>query len=216
MFEKSFKFICELLLNPNITNNGFDLEDLSQTKKTLIIVCVVVVLGVIAIVIYNRKRIIQSTRGLMNKSYFTISELCASDTADKHNIANTPTAAESAKLQLLIDNLLDPLRRAYGSWIAVNSGFRSAALNAKIGGASSSQHTKAEAVDIDGGSVENNRKIFAEIVKLGTYDQLIWEKGGQWVHVSYKHNGLNRREMLNYANNSYTRINTNWQQVISA
>ena len=36
MFEKTFKFICELLLNPNISKNGFDLEALSQVKKTLI------------------------------------------------------------------------------------------------------------------------------------------------------------------------------------
>ena len=35
MYEKTIEFISELLLNPNINKNGFDLEELSLTKQNL-------------------------------------------------------------------------------------------------------------------------------------------------------------------------------------
>ena len=45
------------------------------------------------------------------KSYFTITELCASDTAKKYRIDNTPDRTMAAHLQQLI-NFLSPLREA--------------------------------------------------------------------------------------------------------
>lgn len=45
------------------------------------------------------------------KSYFTIEELCASDTAKKYHINNTPDLTIIAHLQQLI-NFLNPLREA--------------------------------------------------------------------------------------------------------
>ena len=74
-------------------------------------------------------------------------------------------------------------------------------LTGLIGGSSTSQHCKGEAIDIDcdifGGL--SNREVFEYIKEHLTFDQLIWEFGDDsdpdWVHVSYK-KGKNRGEVL--------------------
>ena len=48
---------------------------------------------------------------MATKSYFTIAELCASDTAKKYNIDNTPNSIITLHLQQLI-TFLNPLREA--------------------------------------------------------------------------------------------------------
>ena len=48
---------------------------------------------------------------MTTKSYFTIDELCKSETAKKYDIDNTPDAAVLSHLQQLI-NFLNPLREA--------------------------------------------------------------------------------------------------------
>lgn len=159
----------------------------------------------------------QSVKGVIGKSYFSIDELCASDTAKRRGIDNTPTPTVRAKLQALIDNVLDPARREYGSYILVNSGYRCPALNTAVGGASNSQHLTGEAADITTGSIENDRKLFAIIVQQGNFDQLIWEKpkNSLWIHVSYSTTGLQLRQILAYNGKSYTNITNNWQNYIA-
>ncbi|MBQ8078006.1 MAG: hypothetical protein IJ235_06460 [Eubacterium sp.] len=159
----------------------------------------------------------QSIKGKFGKSYFTIDELCASDTAKRRGVDNTPTPTVRAKLQALIDNVLDPARREYGSYILVNSGYRSPALNAAVGGVSNSQHLTGEAADITTGSIDNDRRLFAILVAQGNYDQLIWEKpkNSLWIHVSYSATGLQRRQILAYNGSSYTNITNNWQNYIA-
>ena len=66
--------------------------------------------------------------------YFTIAELCKSDTADRKGIDNRCKKEHVANLMALVDNVLDPLREAYGKPITINSGFRSPALNKAVGG----------------------------------------------------------------------------------
>lgn len=189
----------------------------NNTKIILYSISAASLIATLVLVILCFKRIMQTLRGNMGESYFTIDELCQSDTAEKYNIDNSPTPEAKKNLQALINNVLNPARRAYGSYIEVNSGYRCLELNEKVGGASSSQHTKGEAADITGGSIANNKKIFQAIAELGVYDQLIWEKGGQWVHVSYKRSGNNRLAMLETKDgSSYKNINNNWQNVVLA
>lgn len=153
-------------------------------------------------------------RKKMKRSYFTIKEMCASDTAKRYNIDNTPSEEAKENLQKLIDEVLDPCREKYGKPITVNSGYRSRQLNAKVGGVDTSDHLTGEAADITGGSVAENRKIFRILVENGKFDQLIWEKGGRWVHVSWR--GDNSRHiMLEFKNGSYRRIDSNWEEVIN-
>lgn len=123
-------------------------------------------------------------------------ELCASTTADAHNIKNTPPLQETGNLKALAENVLDPLREWYGKPIYVNSGYRNPQLNRLVGGAPSSQHMKGEAADITAGSKAENKKLFDYIKSNLPFDQVIDEKDYSWVHVSFKRDGSNRKQVL--------------------
>lgn len=131
--------------------------------------------------------------------YFTIKELCASDTARRKGIENEPTPEIVRNLTALVDNILDPLREAWGKPIIVNSGYRCDALNKAVGGVAASQHRYGQAADLDVGSRADNMKLFNLIEELDLpFDQLCFEKGNtavgpDWVHVSYS--PRNRREI---------------------
>lgn len=175
---------------------------MKATKKVIIISISVSLCVSLLILILNLKRFLQFLKGdIMQKSYFTIDELCASDTAAKFGILNSPSAEIKANLQALIDKVLDPARREYGSYIIVNSGYRSPELNKKVGGAATSQHLTGEAADLTTGNLTNNKKLFDIIKKQSNFDQLIWENGGAWVHVSYSQKkaiaGVLRKQVLN-------------------
>lgn len=124
--------------------------------------------------------------------YFTINELTKTSTG----ISNIPNAEQIANLTYLVDNLLDKVREKLAMPITVTSGYRSEAVNRKVGGVATSQHTKGEAVDL---VCRDNARLF-NILKTMTFDQLIWEKGNSvqpaWVHVSLKRNGTNRKQII--------------------
>ncbi len=128
--------------------------------------------------------------------HFTIEELCRSDTARSRGIDNTPTEEVRKNLTALVGNVLDPLREWYGKPIYVNSGYRCPALNKAVGGVASSQHLTGQAADIDVNDRAENRKLMKHIEDSLDFDQLIWENGGAWVHVSYRADGKNRRQVL--------------------
>lgn len=125
---------------------------------------------------------------------FTIQELTASATAAAKKINNDPTPEAAENLKLLVDNVLDPLRDAYGKPIRVNSGYRSPALNTAVKGSKTSQHVKGQAADITGGSKAENKKLFELAQELNLpYCQLIDEKNFSWVHISYDKNNVKRQ-----------------------
>ena len=123
---------------------------------------------------------------------FTLEELCTTNVS----LPNLPDQQEIRSLQLLVKNILQPLRELYGKPIKINSGFRSLAVNKSVGGVLTSQHTKGEAADI---SCDDNAKLFKLIKDKFVFDQLIWEGGNDfqpsWVHISYKSAG-NRNQKL--------------------
>lgn len=127
--------------------------------------------------------------------FFTINELIKSTTAKQKGIKNIPSKEEEQNLIALINNILDPLRKAYGKPIIVTSGYRSKALNKAIGGAKTSQHQYGYAADIRSvsDSKEENKKIF-ELAKTLPFDQLIDEHNYDWIHISYS--PKNRRQIL--------------------
>lgn len=127
--------------------------------------------------------------------YFTIKELCKSSTASDLGIDNTPTQEIINNLELLVDNVLDPLRNEYGSPIIVNGGYRCEKLNTAVGGSKNSQHKYGQAADITAKSKKENKKLFKLIQDLNLpFDQLIDEKNYSWIHVSYSKK--NRKQVL--------------------
>lgn len=130
--------------------------------------------------------------------HFTIKELVRSDTATRLGINNTPPASAVKALNALVDNVLDPLRDAWGGPIHVNSGYRCPRLNRIVGGTPSSQHQRGEAADITVGSPARNRRLLALIKRLDLpVDQCIDEKGCRWIHVSHRA-GHNRRLYMKF------------------
>ena len=127
--------------------------------------------------------------------YFTLQELCYSTTAQANGINNTPNATQRNALTALVDTVLDPLRRAWGKPILVNSGYRCPALNNAVGGKASSQHLRGEAADITTGSPQSNKQLYDLAISLRLpIDQLIGERGYTWLHISHKASGYNRHQ----------------------
>lgn len=130
--------------------------------------------------------------------HFTLSELTRSATARRLGIDNTPPESAVRALNALVDNVLDPLRDAWGGPIRVNSGYRCPRLNAAVGGTPTSQHQRGEAADITVGSRSANRRLLALIKRLNLpVDQCIDEKDCRWIHVSHRP-GLNRRMYMKF------------------
>jgi hypothetical protein len=87
-----------------------------------------------------------------------------------------------------------------GEPIKIGSGFRSPALNKAVGGVGNSHHMNGQAADlcIDG-DIEKGKRWFNYIRLHLPFDQLIWEhnsKGSYWVHVSFRSDGKNRRNVI--------------------
>jgi Peptidase M15 len=117
---------------------------------------------------------------------FTLEEFTRSTTADRLGIDNTPNAIEINNIRLLCVQILQPARSALGP-IQISSGFRSAALNAAVGGVPDSAHRlgfSADVVPVNVGTFD-----LAKWVKNNTsFDQVILEFGTlqnpNWIHIS--------------------------------
>lgn len=163
------------------------------------------------------QQVVDTTHHIMQGQYFTISELTRSATAQSHHIDNTPSAEIRAKLEALIVNCLDPIRRIYGRPIIVSSGYRCKQLNELVGGVANSQHTKGEAADLVPASGGSLAGIVRAAVQFGNFDQLILEQAGgsKWVHVSWRSSG-NRHRILAYKNGRYTDITNSWESYLNS
>lgn len=143
--------------------------------------------------------------------YFTITELCRSDTAIEKGIDNTAPPQVRVNLSILVNNLLDPLREAWRSPIKVTSGFRCGVLNRAVGGSSTSAHLYGYAADIV--PINGEIRKFKEFCKnyFGSrrhlFDQVIFEDNGksEWVHIGLKtKDGRKRGQLMEFKNNRYT------------
>ena len=131
----------------------------------------------------------------------TLREAIKSNTATRLGIKNEPEQWEINNLRAVAENIFQPVRDHFGVPIGVSSGYRCKELNKAIGGSKYSQHMIGEALDIDAdiyGRV-TNAEIFNYIKNNLEWDQMIWEFGDDeepnWVHVSYKETGQNRKQL---------------------
>ena len=142
----------------------------------------------------------------------SVKEVTKSNTAKRCGISNEPTIEHLENLKAIALNIFQPARNYFKKPIFVSSGYRSEALNEKIGGSKKSQHSKGQALDLDahifGGLT--NQQLFKFISDHTDFDQLIWEFGTNeepdWVHVSYTSDRINRGEKLKaYKANNVTK-----------
>ena len=138
--------------------------------------------------------------------YFTLKELCESDTAKKQGIDNFPTFEIAAHLLELTERLLDPLREAWGNPIRVTSGYRCTKLNNAVGGVATSVHKLGWAADLQDpkGKTEDLIAFARRWVLLNgiRFDQLIRETDASgktvWLHIGlYSPSGSQRGQILN-------------------
>ena len=132
---------------------------------------------------------------------FMLEEFTRSDTAKAKGIVNAIGQTEVVNLCALVHQVLQPLRDAMGHQVKIGSGYRCPRLNAAVGGVKNSQHMTGEAADlcIDG-DMAKGKRWFEWIRTHCEFDQLIWEhnsKGNYWVHVSYRADGKNRKQVIN-------------------
>ncbi len=130
--------------------------------------------------------------------HISLDEATYSDTAKIRGLKNIPTPTALENMKALSKNIFEPLRAWVGEPIRVNSFYRSTQVNSAVGGSINSQHRKGEAMDIDDvWCQKTNAEMFWWIAENRDFDQLIWEFGNSlnpdWVHVSFKKNGVNRR-----------------------
>lgn len=123
---------------------------------------------------------------------FSYREFERSEVADAKHICNVITSFEVRdSILALTENVLQPLRDAWGKPLKVNSGYRCKALNAAVGGVPTSQHVKGEAADIAAGDPV---KLARLAVKLGLpFDQMILYP--TFVHFSHKLTGEQRGQI---------------------
>ena len=133
--------------------------------------------------------------------HITLAEAIHSNTAKRYGIDNIPNEEQTNNMKMLAEKVFEPLRLWVGGPIKINSMFRSEELNKALGGASSSQHCKGLAMDLDDVyGHKTNAEMYEWICNHCNFDQIIWEFGNDenpdWVHVSYISEDVNRRRCL--------------------
>jgi uncharacterized protein YcbK (DUF882 family) len=124
---------------------------------------------------------------------FSFSEFEKSDTAKAYRIQNVIKDWDVRdNIIALVENVLQPLRDAWGQPLFINSGYRCKELNAKVGGVATSQHCKGQAADV---GCSDPLALARLVKKMGlTYDQMgVYPT---FVHLSYKDDGENRMQIF--------------------
>ena len=137
----------------------------------------------------------------MISKHISYKEGVYSTTATRRGIDNTPDDEQLTNMELVADEIFEPLRIYVGGPIKINSFFRSPELNTAIGGSSKSQHCKGQAIDLDDTfGKAANAEMYHWIKDNLDFDQMIWEFGDDdnpaWVHVSYVSPEDNRNRCL--------------------
>lgn len=153
--------------------------------------------------------------------HFTMAELTHSATARKLGLDNTPSAEHAANLEMLVAQLLDPLREAWAikcaheHWgtpaVNVTSGYRGPAVNQAVGGSNTSAHCVGFAADLvpANGRLAEFKGFCRDWLKGKPFDQMISEDENaagvpRWVHLGCQNaQGGQRRQLLSMIRSKY-------------
>jgi zinc D-Ala-D-Ala carboxypeptidase len=131
---------------------------------------------------------------------FSLEELIASEVASRQGIDNTPPDSLMPNLRTLAQGLEKVRAALRGLPIHVNSGYRSPALNAAVGGAKNSMHLNGLAADILCPQFGTPLQVCRAIVAAGIPTDQIIHEFGHWCHVSFAADGsAARNELLTIA-----------------
>jgi len=115
---------------------------------------------------------------------FSLEQLIRSETAERERIDNLPAAEVVGNLRLLAEGL-EQVRALVGFPLEISSGYRCPELNARVGGARTSQHTRGEAADFTCAEFGPPLDIIRAIRDSDIdFDQCILEYA-KWVHISF-------------------------------
>lgn len=126
--------------------------------------------------------------------HISYKEATQSQTAARKGINNTPDTKQLIAMKNVAERCFEPVREWYGKPINISSFLRVNELNLAVGGSSTSEHPKGYCIDMD--TDKDNRAIFEWCIDNLKFDQLIWEFGGKWVHISYRIDESKNRNMI--------------------
>ena len=137
----------------------------------------------------------------MISEHISYKEGVYSITAIRRGIDNNPNDEQLDNMELVAEEVFEPLRVYVNGPIKINSFFRCPELNKAIGGSGKSQHCQGQAIDLDDTfGRATNAEMYHFIKKHLDFDQMIWEFGDDdnpdWVHVSYVSEKDNRNRCL--------------------
>ncbi|OCG10807.1 hypothetical protein A9G09_11895 [Gilliamella sp. wkB292] len=115
--------------------------------------------------------------------HFTLEEFTKSTVASRLKIDNSVPTELMPNIKLTAAKL-ELVRQALGKPIIITSGYRCPALNARVGGVTTSAHTQGLAVDFHS-SFGTPKEICQRLIEAGVqFDKLIQEHN-QWVHIGF-------------------------------
>lgn len=130
--------------------------------------------------------------GTLSKN-FDWKEFEKSDTASRLHIVNVINDWEVRdNIKALVEDVLQPLRDAWGGPLFIKSGYRSKELNEAVGGVKTSQHCKGQAADVG----VTDPYALAKLIKRMRLDVDQYIVYPDFVHISYKKDGENRNQLL--------------------
>ena len=112
-------------------------------------------------------------------AHITVSEFCNLDKYPE----NIPNVLQIANMIYGCRQLLEPAREAIGCPIIVNSGFRNADVNRRVGGVRGSQHQQGCAADIRPKDPQQFQPLVEFLKTHALADQLL--TGPDWLHISW-------------------------------
>jgi zinc D-Ala-D-Ala carboxypeptidase len=116
-------------------------------------------------------------------AHFTLEELTASETAERHGWDNTPNDQELANLVRLAEFLEQVKEVLAGKPIIISSGLRTKKVNDSVGSKDTSQHRIGCAADFRVPGMTPDEVVKAIVASGIEYDQVIREFD-RWTHIS--------------------------------